>query len=472
MDSLTAFYLARELHARWNGRRIAVFKLHGKPAGVTLGTAGSDPIHFDLSRPDVVARSARADAKAGQLEGYAVLGVEAPVDDRRLLVRLKKAGRFRGSVARSATLEISSLPSARGAVLLNEGGHGVAHAGSVPPPLGEPRPELAGKELIAAAAGADLAALLRGRWVSPRLARWLLASPEQIVDRYRRIADLPDPHPAWCDGQLYPFPICHDAVEATSLIHPETFSDSRPALAPDARKDRALERMRGELSKAANARALREAADALMTIQHLDVAPAEITLADGEIVRLSARQGEAPKALAERLYAEIRSMERAIDTLPGRIRRLEQDSHAFTSTPSRKRPENAPRRAVSYRSYRSSGGLEIRVGRGAKSNDQLTFREADPNDVWLHARGAAGAHVVLRWNRDERPPATDLDEAAQLAAWHSRSRGSAVVPVDWTRRKYVRKPRGGAPGVVVVERASTIMARPDAISEKQLRSGW
>ncbi|MBA3559376.1 MAG: DUF814 domain-containing protein [Gemmatimonadaceae bacterium] len=116
--------------------------------------------------------------------------------------------------------------------------------------------------------------------------------------------------------------------------------------------------------------------------------------------------------------------------------------------------------------------MDIWVGRGAKSNDQLTFRESAPDDVWLHARGAAGAHVVLRWSQAERPPATDLEEAALLAAWHSRARGSAVVPVDWTRRKYVRKPRGSAPGLVVVMRADTIMARPDPISERRLRSGW
>jgi predicted ribosome quality control (RQC) complex YloA/Tae2 family protein len=110
------------------------------------------------------------------------------------------------------------------------------------------------------------------------------------------------------------------------------------------------------------------------------------------------------------------------------------------------------------------------VGRGAASNDALTFRWASPNDVWLHARGAAGAHVVLRWQRDEPPPARDLEEAALLAAWHSKARGATVVPVDWTRRKHVRKPRGGSPGLVVVQHARTIMARPDAATERRLRA--
>ncbi|NIT87463.1 MAG: DUF814 domain-containing protein, partial [Gemmatimonadetes bacterium] len=77
-----------------------------------------------------------------------------------------------------------------------------------------------------------------------------------------------------------------------------------------------------------------------------------------------------------------------------------------------------------YRSFWSSGGIEIRVGRGSKHNDDLTFRHARPDDVWLHARHAAGAHVVLRWASDEAPPARDLEEAAVLAALHSKARTS------------------------------------------------
>ena len=122
-----------------------------------------------------------------------------------------------------------------------------------------------------------------------------------------------------------------------------------------------------------------------------------------------------------------------------------------------------------FRTYRSSGGLESWVGRGAASNDTLTFHESSPRDVWLHARDAAGAHVVLRWSKDDAPPPRDLEEAAILAAWHSKSRGAGVVPVDWTRRKYVRKARGGAPGLVLVQRSETIFVTPDERVERRLR---
>jgi len=114
-----------------------------------------------------------------------------------------------------------------------------------------------------------------------------------------------------------------------------------------------------------------------------------------------------------------------------------------------------------YRRYWTSGGLEVRVGRGSKHNDQLTFKHSAPNDIWLHARHSAGAHVVLRWDGGETPPARDLEQAAILAALHSKARSSGSVPVDWTRRKYVRKPRKAPPGSVQLARAKTLFVEPD-----------
>ncbi len=123
------------------------------------------------------------------------------------------------------------------------------------------------------------------------------------------------------------------------------------------------------------------------------------------------------------------------------------------------REEEAP---LPYRRYRSSGGLEIRVGRSARGNDELTFRHSAPEDIWLHARQAAGAHVILRWGqREQNPPHRDLSEAAVLAATFSESRHSGTVAVDWTRRKYVRKPRKAAAGAVLPERVSTLFVTPD-----------
>jgi len=88
----------------------------------------------------------------------------------------------------------------------------------------------------------------------------------------------------------------------------------------------------------------------------------------------------------------------------------------------------------------------------------------------LHARDVAGAHVILRWNDPvANPPARDLAEAAVLAALQSKARTSGTVAVDWTRRKYVRKPRKAPPGLVVPERTKTLFDEPDPAVEERMR---
>ena len=87
----------------------------------------------------------------------------------------------------------------------------------------------------------------------------------------------------------------------------------------------------------------------------------------------------------------------------------------------------------------------------------------------MHARHAAGAHVILRWGRPGSPPGRDLEEAAVLAALNSRARTSGSVPVDWTLRKYVRKPRRAAPGAVLPERVKTVFVEPDPTLLETLR---
>jgi predicted ribosome quality control (RQC) complex YloA/Tae2 family protein len=201
---------------------------------------------------------------------------------------------------------------------------------------------------------------------------------------------------------------------------------------------------------------------------------------DGGEVTLELDPTCSPQANADALYERARRVERARARIPGLVRDAEARAATLDGLLARARSGEAtgdelqaalPRRergsgpaegsALPYRSYRSSGGLEIRVGRGARCNDDLTFRNAAPGDVWLHARDAAGAHVILRWEKSGSPPGRDLEEAASLAALHSKARTSGLVPVDWTLRKHVRKPRGSPPGTVVPDRVKTVMVRPD-----------
>jgi predicted ribosome quality control (RQC) complex YloA/Tae2 family protein len=113
------------------------------------------------------------------------------------------------------------------------------------------------------------------------------------------------------------------------------------------------------------------------------------------------------------------------------------------------------------RRYRSSDGYEIVVGRGARENDELTFRVARSYDTWMHAADYPGSHVVVRARgRDEAVPHRTLVEAARLAAHFSQARKDAKVAVNYTQRKFVSKPRGAAPGLVYLSTFRTLLVEP------------
>ncbi len=105
-------------------------------------------------------------------------------------------------------------------------------------------------------------------------------------------------------------------------------------------------------------------------------------------------------------------------------------------------------------------GFQVWIGKNARSNDRLTS-DAHKEDVWLHARGVSGSHVVIRMgNKKEMPPSHVIFKAASIAAWNSKARGSSLVPVIVTKRKYISKQKGAPPGAVTVQREQVVMAEP------------
>jgi predicted ribosome quality control (RQC) complex YloA/Tae2 family protein len=113
-----------------------------------------------------------------------------------------------------------------------------------------------------------------------------------------------------------------------------------------------------------------------------------------------------------------------------------------------------------YRTFRARSGAPILVGRGARDNDALTFKVGRGNDVWMHARGATGAHVLLP-GAGEAPDSGALADAALLAAHFSSFRGADGVEVAWTRCKYLRKARGAPAGSVTVTQEKVLRVRLD-----------
>ena len=105
-------------------------------------------------------------------------------------------------------------------------------------------------------------------------------------------------------------------------------------------------------------------------------------------------------------------------------------------------------------------GYDIFVGRNARNNDELSFRFAHKEDLWLHAKDVAGSHVVIRQRAGQNVPLAVLEYAAQLAAFYSKRKNDTLVPVLYTPRKYVRKRKGDPPGMVVVNREDVIIVEP------------
>lgn len=119
------------------------------------------------------------------------------------------------------------------------------------------------------------------------------------------------------------------------------------------------------------------------------------------------------------------------------------------------------------RRYTTPEGYEIYYGETATANDFLTTRIASPSDLWLHVRASAGSHVIIRTKgQPDRVPPTVLRRAALIAALNSNQKHSSLVPVDYTLRKYVRKPRGAAPGAVDFEREKTLHVSPQEESQR------
>jgi predicted ribosome quality control (RQC) complex YloA/Tae2 family protein len=115
------------------------------------------------------------------------------------------------------------------------------------------------------------------------------------------------------------------------------------------------------------------------------------------------------------------------------------------------------------------GGFEILVGKGDEENDRLTFGCAEPRDFWFHVAGPAGSHVIVR-NPDALPlddlPRAVLERAAELAAWHSKARSArGKVEVHVCRVADVRKPRGFAPGQVLLKRWDVVKVYPKGPDE-------
>ena len=109
--------------------------------------------------------------------------------------------------------------------------------------------------------------------------------------------------------------------------------------------------------------------------------------------------------------------------------------------------------------YTLTSGKRVFAGRNNKENDWLTLKKASSTDIWFHTKDIPGSHVIL-FTEGQEPSKEELFEAAAIAAWHSKGSSSENVPVDYTRVKYVKKPAGSKPGMVIFTHNKTLYVDP------------
>lgn len=252
-----------------------------------------------------------------------------------------------------------------------------------------------------------------------------------------------------------------------------------------------LIRRQASIQRSASSEAEREAVmqkGQMILAASYDIQPGqtEVVVDWGEPVRIDLDPTLSPSENAQRYFAEYERLKAAAEQVPRLLRKVQRELAYVDQLETdlmlasnraeidqvrealvvagyvRSTPRSGTRSASSSPGrYQSSDGLTIWVGRNSRQNEALTFGRAKPHDLWLHARNLPGSHViVVTEGRDV--PATTLQEAAELAAYHSKAQLDAAVDVDHVACRHVRRLRGGGPGMVTYRQFETIRVAPQA----------
>jgi predicted ribosome quality control (RQC) complex YloA/Tae2 family protein len=200
----------------------------------------------------------------------------------------------------------------------------------------------------------------------------------------------------------------------------------------------------------------------------------EMTLDENKLLQDAAaeafsRYGKAKRAVVE-IGERLAQVDKEVEELKQKQARLDKAiaggdesilASFAASKPKTARAKSKESKTIpGTRRYRSSDGYEVIVGRTARDNDNLTFRVARPNDLWLHAGDYPGSHVIVSNTSRREIPQRTVIEAAQLAAKFSQASNDSKVIIHYTRRKFLSKPKGSAPGLVRMSNFKTIAVEP------------
>jgi len=315
--------------------------------------------------------------------------------------------------------------------------------------------------------GADPPPLLR--WREAWGARLQEALSGGLPDILTGEGDLRQRHRAW-------------SLERASalLLAPRQASADRRLQIERQRLERYGQALARDRSRHAAALGLRSQAQALSDeLWHLKGSLGQIRLEDGRVMDLPV--GWSAQEAVQRWFQAVKKAERGMARVAvleaERLRQLVELEGSVAVPPPLPRPtlpkasskkegrrmEEAKRKDGKGRAFRTVmvEGFEVVIGKGDADNDQLTFKVAAPADFWLHVAGVPGSHVVIR-NPDKlsEVPREVLERAAQLAAFHSKAKDGGKVEVHWCRVADVSKPRGFAPGKVMLKSYKAVRVYP------------
>lgn len=472
-----------------DNRPVLVMWARGTTTLLCMDPFGSPPVvTLESGSPAVAGEPGFIRAVASALRGTVLLAVSAGFKDR--LLRLTFGIRSRFGVGDEIDLYIELVPRFGNVVLvkggtivsaLKEFGHAQNPARAIaagfayePPPLPGVLPDL--PRLVAQSDHVDAASAIARLESDPAMREPLYV--------YRRRGVLVQAH-LLALGQF------DDAILSREASLLDLFAEDRAnRVGTDARARTAQRRSALVTRIERRARKIEEGLAALGA-RGAEVAQREQLREEGE--RIYATLHELDEALrieakdrAAKLFARYRKLGAALPHVAQRERLLVARREAIEALaweaqragdddlgdvesaleaiePRRRSRGVAPRAARKRRKpmeWRTRSGSRILVGRSPVENAELTFRVARPHDLWLHARGVPGAHVILQ--RDDRtaPSDEDIAFAASLAAAHSKARDGAKVAVDYTSRKHVRKQPDAPPGLVFYTHARTITVSP------------
>ena len=367
-----------------------------------------------------------------------------------------------------------------------------------PPPF-DPKPSI-----LEAKAGDDLK---QYEGASP-FVRKLIESGVSLDEVQRAVRDC-DYSPVYCDGHgAYPLSVTTLGLECVkrssisqaleqhfeSIVGEDAVLQQRASLKAQLDKivlarETALGGIEEALEAASHAHERQTEAELILAYQHL-IGEGDTELEtedyDGNPVTIVLDPKKTPVENANRMFKRAKKAKDGADEVAAQRQRLERDRedllgalYSLESATSLeeivkvrafadkrrwlhhqvvgKKKAERPYAGFSIREQMSPGGWRVLYGDNATSNDYLTTRVAGNNDLWFHVRGVRSAHVVLQTqNQPQKVQTEDLIFAAKLAVSKSASKHSSYVAVDYTLKKYVRKPKKSAPGFVTYTEEKTL----------------